>query len=140
MRAATTCRIVGIRRWAPGETFDAVEEEFAGLLAELAEKTGCRIDLDLRVVRESYRMDRGHPLVTALRDAYAEVAGTELPIVGMKTVADAAIWTNDGGIPCVYHGPVGEGAHADIEYMPVVEMERATAVYLATLRRLWASS
>ena len=32
------------------------------------------------------RIDRGHPLVTALRGAYTEVMGVELPIVGMKTV------------------------------------------------------
>ena len=139
-RFPTTCRLVGTRRWAPGERFDAVEEEFEGLLAELARETGCRIDLDLRIVRDSYQLDRGHPLVTALRSAYEEVAGAELPIIGMKTVADAAIWTNDGGIPAVYHGPVGEGAHADVEYMPVAEMEKATAVYLATLRNLWAAS
>jgi acetylornithine deacetylase/succinyl-diaminopimelate desuccinylase-like protein len=38
----------------------------------------------------------------------------------------------------VYHGPVGEGAHADVESIEVAELERATKVYLRTLQRLWA--
>ena len=41
------------------------------------------------------------------------------------------------GIPTVYHGPVGSGAHADVEYMEVAELVRATEVYVALLRRLF---
>jgi acetylornithine deacetylase/succinyl-diaminopimelate desuccinylase-like protein len=36
----------------------------------------------------------------------------------------------------VYQGPVGSGAHADVEYMTVGELVRATEVYLALLGRL----
>ena len=54
----------------------------------------------------------------------------------MKVVADAAIFAA-AGIPTVYHGPVGSGAHADVEYMEVPELVRATEVYLALLRRLF---
>ena len=42
------------------------------------------------------------------------------------------------GIPTVYHGPVGSGAHGDVESMPVAELVRATKVYLRMLERLWA--
>jgi acetylornithine deacetylase/succinyl-diaminopimelate desuccinylase-like protein len=55
--------------------------------------------------------------------------------VGVKVVADAAIF-HAAGIPTVYHGPVGSGAHADVEFMPVGELVRATEVYLALLERL----
>jgi acetylornithine deacetylase/succinyl-diaminopimelate desuccinylase-like protein len=64
------------------------------------------------------------------------VTGNTLEPVGRKVVADAAIWQAVGGIPTVYHGPVGSGAHADVELMPVAELVRATEVYLALLRRL----
>jgi acetylornithine deacetylase/succinyl-diaminopimelate desuccinylase-like protein len=38
----------------------------------------------------------------------------------------------------VYHGPVGSGAHADVEYIEVPELARAANVYVALLRRLLA--
>ena len=55
----------------------------------------------------------------------------------MKLVADGAIF-NAAGIPTVYHGPMGTGAHGDVESVEVAELVRATQVYLALLERLWA--
>lgn len=136
-RHPTTCRLVGTRRWAPGNSLAAVDAEFRALLAPLAAETGCSIDLDLRLVRDAYRVDREHPLVGALRGAYEDVTGSELGLVGMKVVADGAVF-HQAGIPTVYHGPVGTGAHADEESIPVAELVRATQVYLRTLERLWA--
>ena len=54
----------------------------------------------------------------ALQEAYREVTGEELEPVGIKVVADGALFAA-AGIPTVYHGPVGAGAHADVEYMSV---------------------
>jgi acetylornithine deacetylase len=136
-RHPTRCRLVGTRRWAPGQAFADVEREFQALLAPLAEETGCEIELDFRLVRDTYRIDPGHALVAALRTAYEDVTGQELPLIGMKVVADGAIF-HQAGVPTVYHGPVGEGAHADVESIEVAELERATKVYLRTLQRLWA--
>jgi acetylornithine deacetylase/succinyl-diaminopimelate desuccinylase-like protein len=132
---ATHCRLVGTRRWAPSNTLAAVEVEFRELLDAVASDTGCDIELDLRLVRGAYEIDESHPLLTALRDAYREVAGGELPLRGAKTVADAAIFAA-AGIPTVYHGPGGTGAHADQESIEVAELVRAADVYLALLRRL----
>ncbi|HUG64619.1 MAG TPA: M20/M25/M40 family metallo-hydrolase [Gaiellaceae bacterium] len=136
-RHPTRCRIVGTRRWAPGHSFEEVESELRSLLAPIVEETGCEIEPDLRLVRDTYRIDPDHLLAQALRGAYRDVTGTELPLIGMKVVADGAIF-HAAGIPTVYHGPVGEGAHADVESIEVAELERATNVYLRTLERLWA--
>ncbi len=135
-RFPTTCRVVGTRRWAPGNTLAAVDEEFRALLAPIAEETGCAIELDLKLVRNSYRVDPEERLAVALREAYREVTGTEQALIGMKVVADGAMF-HQAGIPTVYHGPVGTGAHADVETMKVPELVRATEVYLALLDRLW---
>ena len=136
-RWPTTCRLVGTRRWAPGNTLEAVEAEYRGLLDGVAAETGCTIDLDLRLVRGPYEIDPEHELLRALQAAYEEVTGNPLEPVGVKVVADAAIfWA--AGIPTVYHGPVGSGAHADVEYIEVPELVRATEVYLALLRRLFS--
>jgi acetylornithine deacetylase/succinyl-diaminopimelate desuccinylase-like protein len=136
-RHPVECRFVGTRRWAPGNTLAKVEEEFLALLEPIAAESGCTIDLDLRLVRGAYRIDPEDRLVVALREAYQEVTGKELPLNGVKVVADGAIF-HAAGIPTVYHGPMGTGAHADVESMDVPELVRATRVYLALLERLWA--
>lgn len=136
-RFPNVCRIVGTRRWAPGNTLAAVEEEYRALLDRVAGETGCAIDLDLRLVREAYAIDPAHPLPRALQEAYSEVTGRPLDPIGVKVVADGALFAA-AGIPTVYHGPVGSGAHADEEYVAVEELVRAAGVYVALLRRLLA--
>ena len=66
------------------------------------------------------------------------MTGAELQVSGIKVVADAAFFHGDCGIPAVYHGPAGSGAHGDVEYVPVAELVRATKVYLRMLEHLWA--
>jgi acetylornithine deacetylase/succinyl-diaminopimelate desuccinylase-like protein len=136
-RFPASCRIVGTRRWAPGNSLAAVEAEYRALLAEVAAETGCQIELDLRLVRGEYGIDPEHELVRALQAAHEEVTGTSLEPVGWKVVADGAVFSA-AGIPTVYHGPVGSGAHADVEYIDVPELERAANVYVSLLRRLLA--
>ena len=137
-RFPTECRLVGTRRWAPGNHYAAVEAELSALLAGVAEETGCSIELDLRLVRECYEIDPEHALSVALRRGYEDVTGEVLPVTGVKIVADAAFFHGDCGIPAVYHGPIGEGAHGDVESVPIAELVRATKVYLRMLERLWA--
>jgi acetylornithine deacetylase/succinyl-diaminopimelate desuccinylase-like protein len=134
-RWPASCRIVGTRRWAPGNTLEAVEREYRALLDGVAAETGCDIALDLKLVRDAYEIALEHPLLVALQESYLEVTGETLEPVGMKVVADAAIF-HAAGIPCVYQGPLGSGAHADVEYMTVGELVRATEVYLALLGRV----
>ena len=86
-------------------------------------------------MRDAYEIDPEHELVRALRAAYEEVTGNPLEPVGIKVVADGALFA-EAGIPTVYHGPVGSGAHGDIEFVPVDELVRAAEVYVTLLRRL----
>jgi len=134
-RFPASCRIVGTRRWAPGNSLPAVEAEYRALLARVAEESGCTIELDLRLVRGEYGIDPEHELVRALQASHEEVTGQSLEPVGWKVVADGAVFSA-AGIPTVYHGPVGSGAHADVEYVEVPELERAANVYVALLQRL----
>ena len=130
-------RLVGTRRWAPGNTLEQAEAEFRAMLEPIAAYSGCAIHLDLQVSRGAYRIDPEHRLVLALRGACSDVTGQELPLTGVRLVADGAIF-NAAGIPTVYHGPMGSGAHGDVESIEVAELVRATRVYLALLDRLWA--
>ena len=136
-RHPVECRLVGTRRWLPGNTLAKVEDDFRALLESIAAASGCAIDLDLRLVRGAYEIDPEHPLAVALREAYRDVTGQELPLGGVRLVADGAMFYA-AGIPTVYHGPMGAGAHGDVESIGVAELVRATRVYLALLERLWA--
>jgi acetylornithine deacetylase/succinyl-diaminopimelate desuccinylase-like protein len=135
-RHPVECRLVGTRRWAPRNTLEQAEAEFQALLAPIAAGSDCAIDLDLRISRGAYRIDVEDGLVVALREAYRDVTGQELPLTGVRLVADGAIF-HAAGIPTVYHGPMGSGAHGDVESIEVAELVRATRVYLALLERLW---
>lgn len=137
-RFPTTCRLVGTRRWAPGNTLAEVDAEYRALLAPIAQETGCAIDLDLRLVRGAYSIDPEHPLAVALQAGYRDVTGTVLEPIGIKLVADGAVFQGEAEIPTVYHGPAGTGAHGDVEFISVAELVRATQVYLRMLAHLWA--
>src|SRR5262249_42588162 len=91
-RFPTTCRIVGTRRWAPGNSLAAVEHEYRELLLRVADETGCEIELDLRLVRGEYGIEPEHELVRALQAAHEEVTGQSLEPVGWKVVADGAVF------------------------------------------------
>ena len=134
-RFPTACRIVGTRRWAPGNTLEAVTAEYLDLLDGVATETGCDIALELKLARGAYEIDPEHPLLHTLQESYRDVTGNELEPVGIKVVADGALFA-EAGIPTVYHGPVGSGAHGDIEFVPVDELVRAAEVYVTLLRRL----
>lgn len=136
-RHATSARVVGTRRWMPGNTLAAVRTEFEELLAGIAAAEDCAIDLELELVRDAYEIEQDHPLVVALQRAYRDETGVDLAPVGMKVVADGAVFQAVGGIPCVYHGPGGTGAHADEEWIDVVELVRASRVYLRMFDLLW---
>ena len=91
-----------------------------------------QVALNLIPVRDGFRVAENEALVVALREAYREVTGRELPLVGSRMVGDAAIFTKEGKVPALYHGPGGTGAHADLESVPIAELVRAAKVYVLT--------
>ena len=131
-RWANTCRVVGTRRYGPDTAFADVEAELRGMALRVEMETGCSVELALTRVRDGFRVAETEPIVVALREAYRAVAGRELPLVGSRMVGDAPIFIQEGGVPAVYHGPGGQGAHADLESVPLAELVRAAKVYVLT--------
>ncbi|MGI8913952.1 MAG: M20 family metallopeptidase [Chloroflexota bacterium] len=134
-RFPNNCRIVGTRRYGPRRQLEDVRAELAALLEPVAAETNCRIDLHLQPVRDSFQVREEEPIVAALRGAYADLHGAALPSSGIRIVADVPIFIREGGVPCVYHGIRGHGAHADLEYVEVAAIVRATREYLLTSLR-----
>jgi acetylornithine deacetylase len=111
------CVLTGERRTIPGETVPEVE-------AELHAVAG---DATVRVIasREPLDIRAGHPfldLVSRVADAGAHV--------GAPWWTDAAL-ISAAGIPTVLFGPVGEGAHAVVEWVDLSSLERVRDVVIA---------
>ena len=104
------CVLLGERRTIPGETVGDVERE----LHEVAGTAAVRIVAS----REPYEAPVDHPFVELVR----RTAAVE-DVVGAPFWTDAAL-VADAGIPTVLFGPVGEGAHAEIEWVDLASLER----------------
>lgn len=125
--------VEGTRRYSPEMTADQAATELRDLLQPIADRHGLQLDFRFERVRDGFRTPADHPLVSALREAFTAETGAELPITGIKIVADAPVFAKVGGIPCLYHGLDGEGAHGDLESVAEAELGRAARVYLRTM-------
>jgi acetylornithine deacetylase/succinyl-diaminopimelate desuccinylase-like protein len=113
------CLLTGERRTVPGETDDDVERELRELLGDLDGRTR------LLWSRPPLEIPPDEPIVDVVgRHAGAGDAG------GAPFWADSALLAA-AGIPTVLFGPIGEGAHADVEWVDLASLDRCVEVYVA---------
>jgi len=126
------CTLRVERRTVPGETTASVLQEVELLLAALrsAEPTlAVTVRVDTAQGPSDVAVDA--PLVQRLSAAHASVRGSVPPVEGLSAWTDAAL-LNDAGIPAVCFGPGDIAlAHAATEYVPLDEIDAATAVLTA---------
>ena len=70
-----------------------------------------------------------------VRSHAAAVLGSEPPIVGVPFWADSALLAA-AGIPTVIFGPVGEGLHAEVEWVDVASLEQCVEIYVRVAAEL----
>ena len=70
-------------------------------------------------MRDPFEVDAELAIVTAAR----ERLGGDVPVIGVSFWADSAIFSA-AGIPTVIFGPGGEGAHADVEWVDLDQLDR----------------
>jgi len=104
------CVLMGERRTIPGETIGAVEEELRRLAGEG--------ELRILAHRDPYEAPTEHEFVELVR----RLARAD-ELVGAPFWTDAALIA-EAGIPTVLFGPVGEGAHAAVEWVDVASLGR----------------
>jgi acetylornithine deacetylase/succinyl-diaminopimelate desuccinylase-like protein len=112
------CVLSGERRTIPGETIEQVEKQLRELAGEA--------DLRLTVSRE--------PFEVAGDDAFVQLVGRiaeESDPVGVSFWADSGLIAA-AGIPTVLYGPIGDGAHAEVEWVDLDSLERVRDVVLRT--------
>jgi acetylornithine deacetylase len=108
------------RRTLPGETMARVQEEVRAAAGE--------IEVEIRPLfeRDPYEASTEEPIVSLLR----EHAG-DPDVIGLGFWTDAAL-LGAAGVPTVVFGPGGEGAHADVEWVSLADVNRCAEVVLAT--------
>jgi acetylornithine deacetylase len=118
------CVLALERRTVPGETVEIVERQ----IREIADGAEIRTTF----VREPFEVADDEPIVqSVLRHA----GGPE--IAGVPFWADSAVFAA-AGVPTVVFGPGGEGAHAEVEWVDLADLERCKDVYVAVARELCA--
>jgi acetylornithine deacetylase len=124
------------RRTLPGETADAALAEVRAACDRVrAGAIDLRADVALQFSQGPSDVADDAPVVRALAAAM-EGAGEAVRLEGLSAWTDAAL-LNDAGIPAICYGPGDISlAHSATEWVPVAEIERATAV-LDRLLRAW---
>ncbi|UVI27776.1 M20 family metallopeptidase [Paenibacillus spongiae] len=125
-----TASITGVRRYAPSEKFEDVVQATREGLDRIAAKHGVEIKLDMKKVRDGYRIDKNSEALHALSRAVVAERNIEYPLVGKKIVTDAGIFGQAFGVPVLCHGPDALTAHGDVEYVEIRELETITRSYL----------
>jgi len=125
------CVLQAERRTIPGETISMVERE----LHEILDGAGVGDDefsaeLRLLASREPFEVAESEAIVELVRRNAGAVLGALPALVGVPFWADSALLA-EAGIPTVLFGPRGEGAHAEVEWADVGDLERCVEIYVA---------
>jgi acetylornithine deacetylase/succinyl-diaminopimelate desuccinylase-like protein len=124
-----TCRIEGTRRWLPGTRFVDANREFRELCREIADTTGTSIDVETRLMRDSFELDPQDPFVAIFQSAYRTTTGEMLPFGGKPFVDDGNSFWSSAGIPAITHGPTAGGAHTTSEWVNIDDLVRVARLY-----------
>jgi acetylornithine deacetylase/succinyl-diaminopimelate desuccinylase-like protein len=81
--------------------------------------------------RPALETNRDETVVRALASAIETTCAAEPEVTGMSYWADSA-FISSLGVPTVLFGPSGEGAHADEEWVSLIDTIACTRVLVAT--------
>ncbi len=125
------CVLQAERRTIPGETAGLAERELREILARAGENDpDFSAVLRLPFFREPFEIATESELVQLVGQQASLVMGTKPDVVGVSFWADSALLAA-AGIPTVLFGPIGEGAHAEVEWVDVESLEQCVQIYFA---------
>jgi len=132
-RMPTRAFLNGTYRVWPDRTWEAVEHEFAQLVASVEKSPGLTVNVNLLSNGLGWEMFPDERIVGSLRGAYQSVVGRTLPLSGALSVCDVNVIVREAGIPAVAHGTGTTTAHADLEWVALDNVVRTARVYVATI-------
>ena len=123
------CLLQAERRTIPGETIELAERELREIVARAGEgDPDFSADVRAPIHRNPFEVAEDAEVVQLVRRQAADVLGAEPDLVGASFWADSALLA-DAGIPTVLFGPIGEGAHAEVEWVDVGSLEHCVEIY-----------
>jgi acetylornithine deacetylase len=123
-----TCRLQLERRTVPGETAAQIRAELQAVLdAVAATDATFAAELTLGLVRDPFEVDEGADIVQTLLAAARLERDDEPAFIGKAGWADSALLAA-AGVPTVYFGPDGAGAHATEEWIDLDSLVAYTRV------------
>ncbi|MBC8232155.1 M20/M25/M40 family metallo-hydrolase [bacterium] len=131
-RVTQKCRIVGTRRHTPKRTVADVRNELESAVQQIEQEMNVKVTLNLQRMEEAFQLSQNEKIVRAIRKAYLEVTGNELPYGGTSTIANGTHLIQWASVPSVCHAVDSTTAHADLEFVHLEDIVRATRVYIAT--------
>ena len=130
------CLLQAERRTIPGETAALAEHELGEIVASAGEgDSDFSATLRAPISREPFEVAEDAEIVQTVRRHAAAVLGAEPELVGVSFWADSALLAA-AGIPTVLFGPLGEGAHAEVEWVDVASLERCVEIYVGVAAEL----
>ena len=139
-QSPTECHISGVRRWVTPGVGDAAVAELQAIFDEVAAATNTTVQAAFDIPGDAVQLDQDDSLVQAFQAAHTQVAGAPLPFGGKMFVDDGNIFSGEGGIPAITHGPAATGAHTLNEAVTLEELVRVAQVYAMTAVRFCGRS
>jgi acetylornithine deacetylase len=132
------CVLQAERRTIPGETVELAEHEFREIIARAGEgDPDFSAELRIPFSREPFEVAEDAEIVQAVRRHATVALGVKPEMVGVSFWADSALLAA-AGTPTVLFGPIGEGAHAEVEWVDVESLERCVEIYAGVAAELCA--
>jgi acetylornithine deacetylase len=123
-----TCRVQLERRTVPGETAEQIRAELQAVLDAVATADASFVaDLSLGLVRDPFEVSEDAEIVQTLLAATRLERDDEPAFIGKAGWADSALLAA-AGVPTVYFGPDGAGAHATEEWVDLDSLVAYTRV------------
>ena len=130
------CILQAERRTIPGETVELAEQELREIVSRGGEgDPDFAADVRAPIFREPFEVAEDAEIVQVVRRRAASVLGAEPELVGVSFWADSALLAA-AGIPTVLLGPIGEGAHAEVEWVDIASLEQCVEIYATVAAEL----
>jgi acetylornithine deacetylase len=130
------CVLQAERRTIPGETAELAEQELREIIARAGEDDpDFSAAVRLPFFREPFEIASEADIVQLVGQQATLVMGTKPDVVGASFWAESALLAA-AGIPTVLFGPIGEGAHAEVEWVDVASLERCAEIYIRVAEEL----
>jgi acetylornithine deacetylase len=119
---AAHCRLEIERRMLPHETEALVVDQVQRIVDELsAEDSSFRASVRPTLTRPAFEVDPAAPIVAAVREAATQILGAPPASFGASYWMDASLIAEKGTETVVF-GPIGAGAHADVEWVDLASV------------------